>query len=148
MSQFHPKIEISCTCPRLRPMFPFGQLELLALITQMCTRLHEHCPHFNAQVNLVLCDDNLIQSLNKRWLQTPGPTNTLAFAAQTPKAQHQLFFSLETWRRECVLYAQAKNYYARRLLAHGLTHLAGFDHSPAMDALCDYLQSETNETIA
>ena len=87
-----------------------------------------------------MCDDNLSEELNNRWLATPGPTNTLAFAGEPPKIQHQLFFSLNTWRRECVLYDQNPKDYARRLLAHGLAHLAGFDHSPAMDEICDSLQ--------
>ena len=126
-------------------MFPFGHFELLKIVKKMCTQIQAHCPSFNPKINLVLCDDNLSQNLNERWLSTPGPTNTLAFAGDPPKIQHQLFFSLETWRRECVLYEQNPTDYALRLLAHGLAHLAGFDHSPIMDAVCDSLQFEAGQ---
>ena len=124
-------------------MFPFGNFELIEIVRNMCTQIQEHCPNFNPKISLVLCNDNLSEELNDRWLCTPGPTNTLAFAGEPPKIQHQLFFSLETWRRECVLYDQNPKDYARRLLAHGLAHLAGFDHSPAMDEICDSLQLDT-----
>ena len=140
MSRFSPKIEISCTCPSLRAMFPFGHFELIEIVKKMCVQIQEHCPSFNPKINLLLCDDNLSQTLNERWLSTPGPTNTLAFAGNPPKIQHQPFFSLETWRRECVLYGQDATDYARRLLAHGLAHLAGFDHGPVMDSVCYSLQ--------
>ncbi len=140
MKRLCAKIEISYTCPCLRPMFPFGHFELTQIVKNMCAQIQAYCPNFNPKINLVLCDDNLSEELNNRWLATPGPTNTLAFAGEPPKIQHQLFFSLNTWRRECVLYDQNPKDYARRLLAHGLAHLAGFDHSPAMDEICDSLQ--------
>lgn len=48
-----------------------------------------------------------------------------------------LVLSLDTWRRECLLYGQAPVEHAMRLLAHGLGHLAGYDHGPEMDDFTD-----------
>ncbi|WP_035064928.1 rRNA maturation RNase YbeY [Nitratidesulfovibrio termitidis] len=51
-----------------------------------------------------------------------------------------LVLSLDTWRRECQLYGQEPVEHALRLLAHGLGHLAGYDHGPEMDAFTDAAQ--------
>lgn len=51
-----------------------------------------------------------------------------------------LVLSLDTWRRECLLYGQEPVEHALRLLAHGLGHLAGYDHGPEMDAFTDAAQ--------
>ncbi|WP_353118109.1 rRNA maturation RNase YbeY [Nitratidesulfovibrio sp.] len=48
-----------------------------------------------------------------------------------------LVLSLDTWQRECLLYGQEPVEHALRLLAHGLGHLAGYDHGPEMDAFTD-----------
>jgi probable rRNA maturation factor len=45
-----------------------------------------------------------------------------------------LALSLPTLAREAFLYGQDPAEHMLRLLSHGLLHLAGFDHGPAMDA--------------
>ena len=45
--------------------------------------------------------------------------------------------SAETLARETFLYNQAPYEYTVRLLAHGLLHLAGYDHGPEMDVLTE-----------
>ncbi len=52
-----------------------------------------------------------------------------------------LVLSLDTWRRECLLYGQEPVEHALRLLAHGLGHLAGYDHGPDMDGFTDAAQA-------
>ena len=47
-----------------------------------------------------------------------------------------LLLSLDTLARECLLYGQEPAEHALRLLAHGMGHLAGLDHGPAMDRVC------------
>lgn len=51
-----------------------------------------------------------------------------------------LVLSLDTWQRECLLYGQEPVEHALRLLAHGLGHLAGYDHGPEMDEFTDAAQ--------
>ncbi|MBG3878715.1 rRNA maturation RNase YbeY [Desulfovibrio oxamicus] len=60
-----------------------------------------------------------------------------------------LVLSLDTWRRECLLYGQEPVEHALRLLAHGLGHLAGYDHGPEMDAFTDAaLEAGRDATLA
>lgn len=54
-----------------------------------------------------------------------------------------LLLSLDCVGREAELYRQSPRDHCLRLLAHGLAHLAGLDHGPEMDALCDkFLDSQ------
>ncbi len=80
------------------------------------------------QVHLVR--DRHIITINHQHLQCLGPTNVLSFPPDC------IVLSLDTLRRECLLYAQDEVEHMLRLLAHGLGHLLGFDHGLPMDTLC------------
>nr|WP_092153373.1 rRNA maturation RNase YbeY [Desulfovibrio legallii] len=86
-------------------------------------------------VDLHILDDAGISAANRRFLGCVGPTNVLSFPgdAAMPGA---LLLSLDTLRRECLLYGQEPVEHCLRLLAHGMGHLCGLDHGPLMDALC------------
>jgi ssRNA-specific RNase YbeY (16S rRNA maturation enzyme) len=47
---------------------------------------------------------------------------------------------VDTLEREAFLYGQEATAYCIRLLAHGLAHLAGRDHGPAMRELEERLE--------
>ena len=89
-----------------------------------------------AEVELFLLDDAAIAGANARHLGCSGPTNILSFPGGAD-APGVLLLSLDTLRRECLLYGQDPAEHAVRLLAHGMGHLSGLDHGPAMDALCE-----------
>ena len=96
-----------------------------------------------ADVELLFVRDAEIAELNRQYLDCQGPTNCLAFpAAGLPGAAlgGSLFVSLDTLHRECLLYGQAPVDHLCRLLAHGLAHLAGFEHGAEMDAVCAALE--------
>ncbi len=106
----------------------------------------------NGHVELLLVSDAAIAALNKNFLDCQGPTNILSFPAEDlapslpenvlqtaiPLA-HSLVLSVDTLRRECLLYGQNYQEHALRLLAHGFAHLTGLDHGPEMDILCEHL---------
>ena len=56
-----------------------------------------------------------------------------------------LALGVETWLREATLYGQETEEHARHLLAHGLAHLLGHDHGPAMDECCAFLLEKSAE---
>ena len=95
-----------------------------------------------AVVELALLDDAAIRALHESALGCDGPTNILSFPApeEEPGAAGSLALSVDTLRREAFLYGQGLEEHAVRLLAHGLAHLLGHDHGPAMDALTDELE--------
>ncbi len=93
-------------------------------------------------VELTVTDDAHGAAMNERHLGCRGPTNILSFPAPSPRhgesgAQRggQLLLCADALHRECLLYGQDPAEHAIRLLAHGLSHLAGLDHGPDMDRL-------------
>ena len=113
-----------------------------------------------AELDLLLVRDGCMAAANSRHMGSPGPTNILSFpldealvpssypedtrlaaAIQTgPLQLGSLIFSVDTLHREALLYGQELQEHCLRLLAHGLGHLAGYDHGPEMDALCATMQ--------
>ncbi|WP_291439688.1 rRNA maturation RNase YbeY [Desulfovibrio sp.] len=87
-------------------------------------------------VELYLLDDAAVARANAGHLGCTGPTNILSFPGGSgfPGA---LLLSLDTLRRECLLYGQDPAEHVVRLLAHGMGHLYGLDHGPVMDDLCE-----------
>ena len=90
-------------------------------------------------VLLIVAGDGDIADVNLRSLGCFGPTNILSFPGGEGE-MGTLFLSADTLERESVLYGQDAAVHARRLLAHGMGHILGFDHGPDMDAFCAYLE--------
>ena len=89
------------------------------------------------EVSLRIVDDREMAGLNSRFMHCLGPTNILSFPTHEPGLLGDLVLSAETLARETFLYNQGPYEYTMRLLAHGLLHLAGYDHGPEMDALTE-----------
>ena len=90
-------------------------------------------------VELIVAGDGDIAEVNDRNLGCSGPTNILSFPGDGASLG-TLFLSADTMEREAVLYGQGVEEHAVRLLAHGMGHIMGFDHSPEMDDFCSYLE--------
>lgn len=90
-------------------------------------------------IQLIVAGDGDIAAVNLRNLGCSGPTNILSFPGGEGEIG-TLFLSADTLERECVLYGQNVTVHARRLLAHGMGHILGFDHGPEMDEFCAYLE--------
>jgi len=99
-------------------------------------------------LEMICLRDAEIARLNADCLGCAGPTNILAWppgrigaigfsgGTEPEDALGMLALSVDAVRREARLYGQEPKAYCRRLLAHGLAHVLGYDHGPAMDALC------------
>lgn len=84
-------------------------------------------------VEIYLVNDNTQAAINTKYLACKGPTNIISF----PNGfSGTLILSMDTFLRECLLYGQEAGEHLLRLLAHGIAHLAGYDHGPDMDILC------------
>ena len=121
-------------------LFPLHPQELRLLALAML----RHIAPTGARLELALVRDAEIAELNAVYLGCQGPTNCLAFVDRAG-LQHglcgNLFISTDAVQRECFLYGQGASEHVARLLAHGLAHLAGFEHGPQMDALCAELEA-------
>jgi rRNA maturation RNase YbeY len=93
-----------------------------------------------AELSLVLTDDQGIAELNRRYLQRAGPTNVISFPQlDEPRSEKQgtglnpdllgdVVISVETAAREAQTAGQELEWALDRLLIHGILHLVGFDH--------------------
>jgi len=152
---------------RLDPRFPLSRSELGELAAILLDALGLTGRTFE----LKLVDDREIARLNSEFLGCTGPTNVLSFPAHDAReagvaetaegaggevgdpGDHgflgELALSVDALARETDLYGQVPLEHLARLLAHGLLHLAGFDHGEVMfdmtDAAVDQVLSEHAE---
>jgi len=114
---------------------PFSRQQLLAVLGSM----REVCGLEDVFLDLTLTDDAAISRVNQAFLGCHGPTNILSFppAASDGPGGASLVLSLDTLERECLLYGQDVAEHTLRLLAHGMAHLSGYDHGPAMEVVQD-----------
>jgi probable rRNA maturation factor len=123
-----------------------------AEVRRRAERMLEALRMTEAELSVLLCDDAVIQELNRDWRGKDRPTDVLAFAMQEgeggdvqPLVLGDVVISLETARRQAAAREGSAAAEVTFLLAHGLLHLLGFDHqSPEeerrmharTDALC------------
>ncbi|SIN73948.1 rRNA maturation RNase YbeY [Halodesulfovibrio marinisediminis] len=117
-------------------LLPFSRTELTRGMNAMLSAIG----HEGKDVEINLVDDATIADLNASFLQCDGPTNILSFPSTEDGSTHNigwLALSMDTLERECLLYGQDRIEHALRLIAHGMLHLAGYDHGDEMFALTD-----------
>ncbi len=125
---------------------PLPKSELIGVLTAMyAPYAGEYAPSLLVHV----VHDAHISALNTKHMACAGPTNILSFPGEQGGVYfkgemsvqpHILVLSADTFRRECLLYGQEPLEHLIRLLAHGLGHVLGYDHSEEMFALCDCME--------
>lgn len=121
---------------RLNPTLPLSVREAHPLLDGLLDVLGLS----GGAVEVRFVDDREIARLNQEFLGLSGPTNVLSFPADDPERPAylgELALSVDTLSREAVLYGQEPRRHLVRLLAHGMLHLAGYDHGEAMEAMTD-----------
>ena len=129
-------------------LLPLDRRELgaaLAAMLAVCSDAQVPCAP--PAVELHLLNDAAIGVANKRCLGCTGPTNVLSFPGGCD-SPGTLLFSLDTLRRECLLYGQEPTEHAIRLLAHGMAHLCGLDHGEQMDMVSQIFMDAAIEAVA
>jgi probable rRNA maturation factor len=115
------------------PAFPLSRSELSALARTVAQALGLDPETLAVE----LVDDAAIAELNSRFLGLSGPTNCLAFPADSPGHLGDIALNADALPREAFLYAQPPRTYTARLLAHAMLHCAGLDHGPDMEAMTE-----------
>jgi len=88
-----------------------------------------------AQLSIVIVDDDQIAELNATYLDHAGPTNVISFPMQegefvdiTPTLLGDVVISADTAHREALSAGMALEERLYELLIHGILHLVGYDH--------------------
>lgn len=91
----------------------------------------------NWDLSLVLCGDAFIAGLNKQYRDKDGPTDVLSFGQgehyDTPEGKRflagDIIISLDALARNAEDFSVSRDEELRRLVVHGILHLAGMDHA-------------------
>lgn len=126
---------------RIVPEFPLSRLEL----EELCGVIMDSLDLADHTFELKLVDDGEVARLNHEFMGCVGPTNVLSFPAEDEGAEGDgeddslgsLALSVDALSREADLYGQPPVAHLARLLAHGILHLAGYDHGDEMYDLTD-----------
>jgi probable rRNA maturation factor len=96
----------------------------------------------NAELSVLLCDDDAIQALNRQYRGKNEPTDVLSFGQLVEVGRTHgdkelvlgdIVISLETVERRYPGDRQAMRDEVRLLFCHGLLHLLGYTHGTAAD---------------
>lgn len=88
-----------------------------------------------AELSILIVDDQQIARLNQTYLNRKGPTNVIAFPMRegkfseiAPDLLGDVVISIETARQEGLSSGLSKEERFDQLLIHGILHLLGYDH--------------------
>ena len=102
------------------------------------------------ELSILLCDDDTIRELNRRYRKKDTPTDVLAFPLREGFGREagllgDVVISLPTAARQAREQDRPIIQEVTFLLAHGLLHLAGYDHATARQE--QKMSAKTNDLI-
>jgi len=104
----------------------------LRRLSWFCSRALAEAGFSSWSVSVLLCTDERIAGLNKRYRGQDRPTDVLSFPSEEGRREDpvegDIAISVETLRRNATRFEVSENEEMKRLLVHGLLHLAGMDH--------------------
>jgi probable rRNA maturation factor len=108
----------------------------------------------DAELSILLVDDQQIANLNKEYLNRKGSTNVIAFPMRegqfneiTPNLLGDVVISVETAAKEAKTSGISMQKRFNQLLIHGILHLLGYDHEQTQ-AEADRMEKKSNWLFA
>jgi len=104
------------------------------------------------EISLLLCDDARIAALNARYRGQNRPTDVLSFpreeGGEGRDVAGDIAISLPAVRRNMKAFGVTEDEEMKRLLVHGILHLAGMDHGKGKGTGMLALQEELIERLS
>ena len=107
----------------------------------------------DAELSILIVDDQQIAQLNRQYLNRKGPTNVIAFCMRqgqfsdiTPNLLGDVVISADTAQREAQSAGISMQDRFDQLLIHGTLHLLGYDHENT-EAEARKMEEKTNELL-
>jgi rRNA maturation RNase YbeY len=87
------------------------------------------------QINIVLCTDNYLLKINKKYLKKDTLTDIITFsmAEEEGIVSGDIYISLERIRENARIYKQVVKKELARVMIHGVLHLMGYDDETEAD---------------
>jgi rRNA maturation RNase YbeY len=83
----------------------------------------------DGNLNLIICDDEFIHDLNKKYLEHDCPTDVITFIIEEEPLDAEIYISADTALKQSTEYNVTMRNEILRLAIHGALHIAGFDDS-------------------
>lgn len=105
------------------------------------------------EAHLILCRNDLIRDLNRRFRKLDRITDVLSFNYDDEEMPSEIYISLDKARFQAPRFGNDFSAEMRRLLVHGALHLCGHDHLNTRDRLAmrkledRYLAEEAGSTL-
>ncbi|MFO0997984.1 MAG: rRNA maturation RNase YbeY [Alphaproteobacteria bacterium] len=136
-----PLIDVTILSPRWRRSFPRAASLCRASARATLARRAPTISH--AELSIVLADDAVLSSLNRRYRRKNRPTNVLAFPGDAqiscdrgpPRLLGDVVLAYETVRAEARAAGRPMAHHLCHLVVHGVLHLLGHDHQEPRAAL-------------
>jgi probable rRNA maturation factor len=104
----------------------------LTRLSAFCAKVLRETGYSSWTVSILLCGDERITALNKRYRRRSEATDVLSFPEEDGRTGDpvagDIAISLDALRRNAVQFDVQENEEMKRLLVHGLLHLAGMNH--------------------
>jgi len=126
-----------------------------ARLSRFCSKALRAAGFRAWEVAVLLCGDDRMRGLNRRYRGRADPTDVLSFPREEGRREEavcgDIAVSLDTLGKNAARFDTSENDEMKRLLVHGLLHLAGMDHgrgkSGAMLALQERLLRELQSDV-
>jgi probable rRNA maturation factor len=127
--------------PRWRPRLP-----------RFCRAVIDAAGFDGCEISLLLCDDARIAALNARYRGHNRPTDVLSFpreeGGEGRDVTGDIAISLPAVKRNMKAFGVTEDEEIKRLLVHGILHLAGMDHGRGKGTKMLALQEELIERLS
>lgn len=102
----------------------------------------------NAELSIVLADNDFVQELNKNYRGKDKPTNVLSFPQDEEFMLGDIILAYETVQKEAEEQSKSFEDHTTHLVVHGLLHLLGHDHEEDKEAeIMEALEIKILETL-
>jgi len=97
-------------------------------IAPFCRKALRAAGYAQWDISLLLCDDARMKELNAKYRGRDRTTDVLSFPRGEQTVAGDIAISLPAMRRNAASFGATENEEMKRLLIHGILHVAGMDH--------------------
>jgi len=121
-------------------------------LSRFCRAVIDAAGFDGCEISLLLCDDARIAALNARYRGQNRPTDVLSFpreeGGEGRDVTGDIAISLPAVKRNMKAFGVTEDEEIKRLLVHGILHLAGMDHGRGKGTKMLALQEELIERLS
>jgi probable rRNA maturation factor len=136
---------------------PFNDIsikKIKSIVNRICKIINIE----NAELTIIFCDNSLIKKINRKYRGKNSPTDVIAFSYREfpfpaidikTESIGDIYISLEKASENAISFGTMLTEEIKRLIVHGILHLAGFDHekSEAEDRIMRNKEDEILEIL-